>query len=105
MGYDLVVLDATGSRRLGAVELNPDEQASIAQIALSNGLAVLSTFPGYWGDESQISAQQLRPLLSELSRAEGLPTLTDDGRNAIRKIRSLVDVALVQALPLEIVPD
>lgn len=105
MGYDLVVLDATGRRRLGAVELSPDEQAAIAQVAVTKGLAVLSSFPGYWDGESQIPVQQLRPLLAELSRAEGLPTLAQDARSAIRKIRGIADVALAQARPLEVVPD
>lgn len=105
MGYELVVLDESGRERLDAVELSPDEHAGIERIARDQRMPVLSSFPGYWDVERQVAVGELRALLGELDQAAGLASTAPQAQSAIKKLQRVVDSALRNGRPLEVVPD
>lgn len=106
MGYDLVVVDAKGSGRLDYTELLPQELAALVEQATVLNLPLLALLPPYWGgEERQLSVRDLRALDRELARIEKLAQRGPDLDSAAKKLRRVVDVAVRNARPLEIVPD
>lgn len=105
MGYDLVVSDESKRVRLGYVELTPEEQFAVEELARANGFPILASFPKYWGHEAQIPVGRLRALLGELSRFEGLSAAKPEVLSAANKLRQVVAVALQHGRPLGVIPD
>lgn len=105
MGYDLVVLDASGSARLDHAELLPQEHAALLAQAAALGLSAVALLPPYWGEERQFRVNEVRTLDRDLSRIERLPRRDVALDSAVSKLRRLVSIALQSGSPLEVVPD
>jgi len=105
MGYDLVVSDATERHAFGRTELDPDEQMELEALARGRHLPILASFPQYWDSERQIPLAQLPPLLGEIEQVVALPSVAPAVLRAVAKLRVVVQVAIQNGRPLDVVPD